>query len=77
MRSLNKCLEKKSKLLKLSLEFQIYKIDHKEINISLYDEFLSLISQYNKDLTSTYIKHFDILVHTYTNTLDDFPNKVR
>ena len=28
-------------------------------------------------VTSKYMKHLDILVHTYTKLLDDFPNKIR
>ena len=43
----------------------------------MYNDFLSLADQYNKDLTSSYIKHLDILVHSYTKTLDDLPNTVR
>ena len=53
------------------------KLDNEEINISLHNEFSTLTTQYNRDLPRSYIKHLDMLVHSYTKLIDDFPNKIR
>ena len=38
---------------------------------------LSLTNQYNRDLTATYIKYLDLLLHNYKKQIDGFPNKIR
>ena len=52
-------------------------IEHVELNINMHNEFITISKQYNKELTRCYIKHLDLLAHSYTKDLDDFPNKVR
>ena len=51
-------------------------IEHEELNISMHNEFNTITKQYNKELTRCYIKHLDLLAHSYAKDLDDFPNKV-
>ena len=53
------------------------KLDNEEINMSLHNEFSALTTQYNRDLTRSYIKHLHMLVHSYIKLIDDFPNKIR
>ena len=52
-------------------------IEHKELNMSMCNEFDTITKHYNKELTRCYIKHLDLLAHSYAKDLDDFPNKVR
>ena len=45
--------------------------------MSMCNEFDTITKHYNKELTQCYIKHIDLLAHSYAKDLDDFPNKVR